>query len=91
MKALVSLAALVLPLPAFAETAPMPLTYQIFEAAVPHVDLAACPVELAAEGVFCRLALLNEEIHVFVFSEEGDQPMVNFRSWSVDLMAGLMD
>jgi hypothetical protein len=91
MKAVAALAALLLPLPALAEPEPLPLTYLIFEAAVPHVDLAVCPVDLAAEGRFCRLALLNEEIHVFVFSEEGDQPMVDFRSWPVDLMAGLLD
>ena len=79
------------PLPPCSFPCPLPLTYLIFEAAVPHVDLAVCPVDLAAEGRFCRLALLNEEIHVFVFSEEGDQPMVDFRSWPVDLMAGLLD
>ncbi|MEZ5885093.1 MAG: hypothetical protein R3D53_14990 [Paracoccaceae bacterium] len=93
MKAAAFLAALplALPLPAMAEPAPLPLSYQIFEAAVPHVDMAVCPVDLAAEGQFCRMALLNDEIHVFVFSEEGEQPMIAFHSWPVDLMAGLLD
>jgi len=77
--------------PAGDAPAALPFTYLMFEAAVPHVDMPVCPVDLAAEGRFCRMALLNDEIHVFVFSEEGDQPLVDFRSWPVDLMAGLLD
>ena len=81
------------PLTASAQAAPpaLPFTYQMFEAAVPHVDMAACPVDLAREGVFCRVALLNDEFHVFVFSEEGDQPLVAFESYDAELMTGLFD
>ncbi|MDD8024697.1 MAG: hypothetical protein PHX82_16520 [Paracoccaceae bacterium] len=80
-------------LPLAAQEAPpaLPFTYLMFEAAVPHVDMPVCPVDLAAEGRFCRMSLLNDEIHVFVFSEDGDQPLVDFRSWPMDLMAGLLD
>ena len=42
-------AALALPSLASAEDF-IPLTYQEFEAAVPHVDLAVCPVPLAGPG-----------------------------------------
>ena len=81
-----------MPLPALAEPpAALPMTYAMFEASLPHVDMALCPVDLAGPGLFCRLAVLNEQIHVFVFSEEGESPMVGFKSWPVDLMVGLMD
>ena len=70
---------------------PLPLTYQIFEAAVPHQDLALCPPPLAAPGVFCRVTVVHDGLNVFAFSEQGDQPLVGFRSWPADLLEGLMD
>lgn len=63
---------------------PMQMTYTEFEASVPHLDLEECPAVLAAPGVFCRISLASEAIHVFVFSENGDQPLVGFRSWEED-------
>ncbi|MBP9047030.1 MAG: hypothetical protein WAT35_03215 [Tabrizicola sp.] len=69
----------------------IPLTYQEFEAAVPHVDLAVCPVPLAAPDRFCRMTSHADQLNVFVFSEDGDQPLVAFRSWPADLLVGLMD
>ncbi|THD82974.1 hypothetical protein E7811_12570 [Aliigemmobacter aestuarii] len=77
--------------PAYADPTPLPLSYEMFEASVPHVDMALCPADLAQERTFCRMSVHAEQINVFAFSEEGDQPMVGFRSWSVDLMAGLLD
>ncbi len=78
--------------PALAQDpAPLPLTYETFEAAVPHVDMELCPVDLAGEGRFCRLVLLSEQIQVFVFSEEGDQPMIAYQAWPAELMNGLLD
>ena len=74
-----------------AETTPLPFTYEAFEAGVTHVDLAQCPEALAAEGRFCRATVVNDNINVFAFSEDGDQPMVGFKSWPADLMNGLMD
>ncbi|QLQ18993.1 MAG: hypothetical protein HZT43_10385 [Exiguobacterium profundum] len=67
------------------------LTYAEFEQSVPHVDMPVCPVALAAEDRFCRMTLVNDAINVFVFTTEGDSPLVDFRSWSADLMAGLLD
>jgi hypothetical protein len=45
------------------------MSYSLFEATVPHVDLAECPAALARDGAFCRLALGAEEAHVFVFDD----------------------
>jgi len=86
------LLAVVLTGPAAAqEHTPAPMTYEMFEQAVPHVDLAACPAPLAAVGRFCRLTAHNDALNVFAFSEDGDQPMVAFQSWPSDLLDGLMD
>ena len=71
--------------------AAMPFTYEMFEASVPHVDIAVCPVDLAAEGRFCRVALFNDAFNIFVFSEEGEQPLVGFHSYDAELMTGLFD
>lgn len=71
--------------------APMPFTYLDFEASVPHIDLAVCPEPLDGPGRFCRLTTHADQLNVFVFSEEGDQPLIGFRSWPSDLLAGLMD
>lgn len=77
--------------PAFAEDPPLPFTYEHFEAAVVHVDLPQCPESLAAEGRYCRVTVVNDQINVFAFSEAGDQPLVAFQSWPADLLTGLMD
>lgn len=76
---------------ALAEEAPLPFTYLDFETAVPHIDLAICPEPLDGPGRFCRLTTNADQLNVFVFSEEGDQPLIAFRSWPSDLLAGLMD
>lgn len=70
---------------------PIPLTYQEFEGAVAHIDLPLCPVPLAAPGRFCRMTAHADQLNVFAFSEDGDQPLVAFRSWPADLLVGLMD
>lgn len=90
MTRLAALALALLPAAAAAQDA-TPLTYEIFEQGVPHIDLAVCPTELAGPGLFCRATVVNDQINVFVFSEEGDQPLVAFRAWSADLLTGLMD
>jgi hypothetical protein len=66
--------------PAFAQT-PAPLTYAAFEPGVTHLDLAACPAALARDGVFCRLTIGSDMVHVWVFEEGGDQPLVEVRSF----------
>ncbi|MDO5757495.1 MAG: hypothetical protein Q4P24_08265 [Rhodobacterales bacterium] len=75
--------------PAWAETA-APLTYEQFEASVPHLDLEECPDTLAKEGVFCRATLRHDEIHVFVFSDEGDQVFVGFKSYPAEGLSALL-
>ena len=57
------------------------MTYEEFEYSVVHMDLEECPAILASEGVFCRLTVANEMLHVFAFSTEGEQPLVAFRSF----------
>ena len=61
--------------------APHVLTYAEFEESVPHFDLADCPAVMAAPQVFCRVSFNGDAVHVFVFSEDGNQPMVGFRSF----------
>ncbi|WGW05066.1 hypothetical protein [Tropicibacter oceani] len=59
-------------------------TYDLFETAVSHVDLATCPAEFDPEAVFCRMSLVNDMAHVFVFSFEGDQPLLAVKSYDLD-------
>ncbi|WP_319826458.1 hypothetical protein [Thalassovita sp.] len=66
--------------PALADE-PLALTYEMFEASVLHADIEECPTELASEGRFCRATLYADAIHIFVFSEDGDQPLVDFLSY----------
>lgn len=49
------------------------MTYEIFEATVEHGDLPECPAALAAESRFRRVVLQNDMLHVFAFSQDGDQ------------------
>ena len=66
---------------AYGDTAPMPLTYAIFEASVPHLDLASCPEGLPQTGSFCRAAVLHDMVHVFAFAEDGDSPLVAYAAF----------
>jgi hypothetical protein len=84
-----ALAAL-LPAAAGAQDAPMPLGYETFEFAVPHIDLAECPAELAQETRFCRATLHSEEFHVFAFSREGDQPLVGYAAFPADGVGAIL-
>jgi hypothetical protein len=60
---------------------PAPFTYAEFEASVPHFDLADCPPSLAHPGQFCRVTFNEDAVHVFVFSEDTNQPMIGFKSF----------
>ncbi len=91
MRAIFGICGILVASAAAAEPAPLPFTYAMFEASVPHVDMPACPVDLAGAARFCRVALFNDAFHVFVFSEEGDQPLIGFHDYDADLMAGLFD
>lgn len=78
--------------PAFAEApAPAVLTYALFEEAVPHVDLAACPAEFDAEAVFCRAVLTHTEMHVFAFAYDGDSPFVGARVYPAEGLEALFE
>ena len=63
------------------------ITYEIFEHAVEHVDLATCPAEFDTETQFCRMTLADDRAHVFVFSLDGDQVLAAVKSY--DLSDGL--
>jgi|GEM_PF-1107736 len=67
------------------------MTYEVFEATVPHADLADCPIPLLGDGRFCRLGIAGEDVAVFVFSEEGDQPMIEVRTWPADSVLPLLN
>lgn len=66
--------------------AALPLTHEVFEASVPHADLPECPASLAREGRFCRLGLAAEQLTVFVFAEDGEQPLVAVQSWPAEVV-----
>lgn len=51
------------------------LHYALFEAAVPHADLAECPATLARDDRFCRLTLGDDGAVVWAFALEGEQPL----------------
>ncbi|MCI2393502.1 hypothetical protein [Aliiroseovarius sediminis] len=84
-------AAALFPVTATAEQTPAQLTYEQFEAAVPHIDLENCPDSLAQENAFCRASILHEQIHVFVFSYDGDSPMVGFATFEADGIETLLN
>ncbi len=89
-KSACSIAALILAaFPALADTAAL-LTYEQFEAAVPHVDLETCPDALAQEDVFCRATLRHEEIHVFAFDNDGENLFAGFKSYPADGLTALL-
>ncbi len=55
--------------------------YEAFEAAVPHTDLENCPAEFDADSYFCRLTRKGNNGSVFVFSYDGEQPLVAIRGY----------
>ena len=59
------------------------LTYEVFEASVPHVDLENCPAEFDSDANFCRMTLNAEMAHVFVFSHAETQPLLAVKSYAV--------
>ncbi len=61
---------------------PCPLPYKVFEFAVPHLDLAACPADLPQQKAFCRASTGNDAVHVFVFAEDGDQCLLSVKSYT---------
>lgn len=60
------------------------MTYEMFEHAIEHVDLATCPAEFDVDRMFCRLTLADDRAHVFVFGHDADQPLVAVKSYDLD-------
>jgi hypothetical protein len=58
-------------------------TYDVFEQAVDHVDLENCPAEFDPDVVFCRMTLASEMANIFVFSFDGDQPLLAVKSYEL--------
>lgn len=81
LPALFAVPALSLSLSAAQAQDALPFTYDMFESSVQHIDIATCPPEVAAENRFCRATLYLDAFHIFVFADEGDQPLVDFLSY----------
>ncbi|MFB2532263.1 hypothetical protein ACEYYB_00735 [Paracoccus sp. p4-l81] len=69
---------------AAAPETPLVLDYATFEATVPHADLTDCPAALAGPDRFCRMTLAAETIGVWVFSLNGDQPLLALQTYDVE-------
>lgn len=59
------------------------MSYDVYEASVPHTDLEDCPDMLAGEGRFCRLSIVAEVATIFVFDEDSGC-LVESRSFEED-------
>ena len=70
---------------------PMALAYEQFEAAVPHLDLAHCPDGLPQQAAFCRATINHHEVHVFTFSEDGESPLIAFRTYAIEEVKSLLE
>ena len=57
------------------------MNYPVFEVAIPHLDLPACPKNLARPNAFCRVTTANDAVHVFVFEEKGKQCLLAVKSY----------
>lgn len=93
MRLILTLSAIVLGLTVTAADAgeDQTLTYEMFEASVPHIDLETCPADLAQQDTFCRASIHHEEIHVFAFSLDGDSPLVGFKSYEASGVETLLN
>ncbi|MFN3663835.1 hypothetical protein [Yoonia sp.] len=60
------------------------LTYADFESSVPHIDMDACPPDLAIGDVFCRITMNNDALHIYVFENDGDSPFVSVHTFYED-------
>lgn len=58
------------------------MTHDISEASVPHVDPASCPVQSDPDAVLCRMTLAAEMANIFVFSIDGDQPLLAIKPYA---------
>lgn len=79
--------ALALPAASAAQAAPCGLTYPQFFAAVPHIDLPACPTALEGPHRFCRMVENDNGQHVFVFTVQGAQCLLETRRYDAGTIA----
>lgn len=75
--------------PAVVEAPDGVLTYEMFETAVPHADLAECPAGLARDDSFCRLTLAEGALTVWVFRNSGRQDLLALQSFDPEAEGGL--
>lgn len=69
--------------PVHADKPCLPLTHEILGACVVHLYLETCPASLPRENSFWRTALLHDAVHVIVFSDHGDNPMIPYQAFDV--------
>lgn len=72
------------PIPAPIHGAGPGMTYALFEATVPHADLSTCPDRWAGHERFCRISVSPSEVTIWVFSEGGDQLLIDLGHVSPD-------
>lgn len=60
------------------------MDYPTFDRTVVHVDLQSCPARFDPQKVFCRMTLADDQAHVFVFSYDGDQPLLAIAHYDLD-------
>ncbi len=68
---------------------PAALHLRKFEAAVP-MSISTMPDSLPQQDSFCRASVNHSEIHVFVFSEEDDSPLIGFASYPAEQLGTLL-
>lgn len=59
-------------------------TYTHFETIVPHVDMETCPSTGVETESFCRAAVSQDQLHVFVFEAGGNQCLLKIISMEED-------
>lgn len=67
-----------------AALAACPMTYAQFEAAIPHVDVEACPASDLGGEPFCRASAGGDFVHVFFFDSKGEQCLLKLKSYDED-------
>lgn len=61
-----------------------PMTYEIFELAVPHIDMETCPQSADNDSAFCRASVGSDQVHVFYFDTQADQCLLKVVSYEDD-------
>lgn len=59
-------------------------SYEDFEVSVNHIDLDECPGGLVEGDVFCRVTMMNDAMHVYVFENAGERLFVSVHTFYED-------